>query len=92
MNKTRYQLTFEAKTDTVAPATRLKRLLKTALRRDRLRCVEIRELKDQETTLSTGRAGVRLSRMTGRSTPLSTTCRMWRRGDRRPGATVETTP
>ena len=49
--KTKYQIVLEAKLgDTVAPATRLKRLLKTALRRDGLRCVEVRELKPEEAT------------------------------------------
>ena len=46
--KTKYQITLECQTDTVAPATRLKRLLKTALRRDRLRCVRCEELKPEE--------------------------------------------
>ena len=55
MSKTKYTITLECQPDTVAPATRLKRLLKFALRVCRLKCVEIRELKDQETTLSAGR-------------------------------------
>ena len=48
--KTRFTIVLESQPDTVAPATRLKRLLKTALRRDRLRCVEVRELKPEEVT------------------------------------------
>ena len=51
MSKTKYQIVLEAKPgDTVAPATRLKRLLKTALRRDRLRCIRCEELKPKEAT------------------------------------------
>ena len=49
MTKIRYHLILEAQKDTIAPDTRLKRLLKFALRVCRLRCVEIREL-DREAT------------------------------------------
>ena len=50
MSKIRYHLILEAKADTVEAATRLKRLLKFALRVCRLRCVEVREVKPEEKT------------------------------------------
>ncbi|MCH8045188.1 MAG: hypothetical protein IID44_15870 [Planctomycetes bacterium] len=50
MSKIRFTITLECQPDTVAPATRLKRLLKTALRRDRLRCIRCQELKPEEAT------------------------------------------